>query len=30
MAYIDHHNREAKPFLWTYNNPKRRVRVTYH
>jgi hypothetical protein len=29
LAYIDQHNREAKPFLWTYNHPKRRIRVTH-
>lgn len=29
MAYIDWHNIEAKPFRWTYNNPKRRIRVTH-
>lgn len=29
LAYIDRHNTEAKPFLWTYNNPKRRIRVTH-
>ncbi len=28
LAYIDLHNKEARPFLWTYNNPKRRIRVT--
>ncbi len=29
LAFIDRHNTEAKPFLWTYNNPKRRIRVTH-
>lgn len=29
LAYIDRHNIEAKPFRWTYNNPKRRIRVTH-
>jgi transposase len=29
LVYIDRHNAEAKPFLWTYNNPKRRIRVTH-
>lgn len=29
LTYIDWHNKEAKPFLWTYNNPKRRIRVTH-
>jgi transposase len=29
LAYIEQHNRDATPFLWTYNNPKRRIRVTH-
>jgi transposase len=29
LAFIDRHNTGARPFLWTYNNPKRRVRVTH-
>lgn len=29
LAYIERHNAEAKPFLWTYRNPKRRIRVTH-
>jgi len=29
LAYIEHHNVEARPFLWTYRNPKRRIRVTH-
>lgn len=30
LAYIERHNAEAKPFLWTYRNPKRRIRVTHN
>lgn len=30
LAYINRHNTEATPFLWTYNQPKRRIRVTHH
>lgn len=29
LAYINRHNTDATPFLWTYNNPKRRIRVTH-
>ena len=29
LAYIDRHNTAAQPFLWTYHNPKRRIRVTH-
>lgn len=29
LAYIERHNRNAIPFLWTYNNPKRRIRITH-
>jgi transposase len=29
LAYIEHHNRDATPFLWTYNDPKRRIRITH-
>ncbi len=29
LAYIKWHNVAAKPFLWTYRNPKRRIRVTH-
>lgn len=29
LAYIERHNVEPKPFLWTYRNPKRRIRVTH-
>ena len=29
LAYIVRHNVEPKPFLWTYRNPKRRIRVTH-
>ena len=29
LAYIDRHNAAAKPFLWTYNNPKRRICITH-
>lgn len=29
LTDIDWHNTEAKPFLWTYNNPKRRIRLTH-
>ncbi len=29
LAYIERHNTEAKPFLWTYRNPRRRIRVTH-
>lgn len=29
LAYIERHNVEARPFLWTYRNPKRRIRVTH-
>lgn len=28
LAYIDPHNKEARLFLWTYHNPKKRIRVT--
>jgi DDE superfamily endonuclease len=29
LAYMDRHNTDATPFLWTYNNPKRRIHVTH-
>jgi transposase len=29
LAYVQQHNRSATPFLWTFNDPKRRIRVTY-
>lgn len=29
LAYIEQHNRSATPFLWTFNDPKRRIRVTH-
>jgi transposase len=29
LAYIERHNKNAIPFLWTYNDLKRRIRVTH-
>lgn len=29
LAYIERHNRDATPFLWTFKDPKRRIRVTH-
>jgi transposase len=29
LAYIEWHNKNAIPFLWTYNKPKQRIRVTH-
>ncbi len=29
LAYINRHNTEARPLLWIYDNPKRRIRVTH-
>ena len=29
LASITQHNTKAKPFLWTYNNPERGIRVSH-
>jgi transposase len=29
LAYIERHNKNAILFLWIYNDPKRRIRVTH-
>src|SRR5579871_3840234 len=29
LRYIEQHNETATPFLWTFNDPKRRIRVTH-